>query len=49
MNNSDSCNIVTAKQLIDSIQEEELANILYKYGKERQSRRIAKAIKIENK
>ena len=35
MNNSDSCNTITAKQLIDSIQEEELANIIYKYGNER--------------
>ena len=35
MNNSDSCNTITAKQLIDSIQEEELAIIIYKYGNER--------------
>ena len=35
MNNSDSCNTITARQLIDSIQEEELANIIYKYGNER--------------
>ena len=49
MNNSDSCNTITAQQLIDSIQAEELANIIYKYGNERQSRRIAKAIKIEKK
>jgi 16S rRNA (cytosine1402-N4)-methyltransferase len=34
----------TAADLLDSLFEEELADILYKYGEERKARRIAKAI-----
>lgn len=34
----------TAADLINSTQEEELANIIYKYGEERKSRHVAKAI-----
>jgi len=40
----DPRNPVTAESLINSLPEEELAEILWKYGEERQSRRIAKAI-----
>jgi 16S rRNA (cytosine1402-N4)-methyltransferase len=36
--------ILTAKELIDSLNEEELANIIYNYGGEKHSRKIAKAI-----
>jgi len=35
----------TAAELIDRLSEEDLANIIYKYGEERKSRYIAKAIK----
>jgi 16S rRNA (cytosine1402-N4)-methyltransferase len=35
---------VTAQSLISSLHEEELANIIFEYGEERFSRRIAKAI-----
>lgn len=34
----------TAEQLINSAGEQELANIIYKYGEERESRKIARAI-----
>jgi 16S rRNA (cytosine1402-N4)-methyltransferase len=34
----------TAEQLINSSSEQELANIIYKYGEERESRKIARAI-----
>jgi 16S rRNA (cytosine1402-N4)-methyltransferase len=36
---------MSAAELIDESTEEELANLIYRYGEERQSRRIAKAIK----
>ena len=36
--------ILTAKELIDSLNEEALANIIYNYGGEKHSRKIAKAI-----
>ncbi len=35
----------TACELMDSLTEEELANVIYNYGEERRSRRIAKALK----
>jgi len=35
---------VTAEQLVNELDEEELANVIYAYGEERRSRRIAKAI-----
>lgn len=38
----------TAAELIDNCREEELADIIYRYGEERQSRRIAKII-VENR
>jgi 16S rRNA (cytosine1402-N4)-methyltransferase len=34
----------TAKDLINSLSQEDLANLIYKYGEERSSRKIAKAI-----
>lgn len=34
----------SAAELIETIEEEDLANLIYKYGEDRQSRRIAKAI-----
>lgn len=37
----------SAYELIKQTSETELANLIYKYGEERQSRRIAKAIKYE--
>ena len=37
---------ITAYELIKNTEEEELANIIYEYGDERFSRRIAKAIKL---
>lgn len=37
---------LTAAQWIDQIDETALANVLYQYGEERYSRRIAKAIKL---
>jgi 16S rRNA (cytosine1402-N4)-methyltransferase len=43
MNPSDF-GILTAKELIDSSSEEELANIIYNYGDEKHSRKIAKAL-----
>ena len=39
----------TALELIDRLTEEELANVIYRYGEERLSRRIAKQIKLERK
>jgi 16S rRNA (cytosine1402-N4)-methyltransferase len=38
----------TAKALIKRISEEQLANIIFEYGEERRSRRIAKSIKNNN-
>ena len=37
-------NGITAGELINTMKEEDLANVIYQYGDERQSRRIAKAI-----
>jgi 16S rRNA (cytosine1402-N4)-methyltransferase len=37
---------VTAEQLVNELDEEELANVIYAYGEERRSRRIAKAIVV---
>lgn len=34
----------SAAEIVNSLEEQELANILYKYGEEKRSRRIAKAI-----
>ncbi len=34
----------TAAELVNNLPEEELANLIYRYGEERQSRRIARAI-----
>ena len=38
----------TAKALIKRLTEEQLANIIFEYGEERRSRRIAKSIKNNN-
>lgn len=38
----------SAAELIDQLSEEELANLIYQYGEERQSRRIARAI-VQNR
>jgi len=35
---------LTAKEIVNEYSEEELANIIYRYGEEKRSRRIAKAI-----
>jgi 16S rRNA (cytosine1402-N4)-methyltransferase len=35
---------LTAKEIVNECSEEELANIIYRYGEEKKSRRIAKAI-----
>ena len=35
---------LTAKEIVNEYSEEELANIIYRYGEEKKSRRIAKAI-----
>ncbi len=43
MNPEDS-RLLTAKNLIDSLTQEDLANLIYQYGEERNSRKIAKAI-----
>ncbi|MCH3843168.1 16S rRNA (cytosine(1402)-N(4))-methyltransferase, partial [Campylobacter jejuni] len=37
---------LTAAEWLLQIEEEKLANIIYQYGEERYSRRIAKAIKL---
>ena len=37
----------TAAELIDRLEEEDLANVIYRYGDERLSRRIAKVLKRE--
>jgi 16S rRNA (cytosine1402-N4)-methyltransferase len=37
-------NGLSAKEIVNSYKEEDLANIIYQYGEERNSRRIAKAI-----
>ena len=36
---------ITAKELIDTLEEKQLANIIYDYGEEKYSRRIARRIK----
>ena len=41
----DPTNGMSATRLIEILSEEELANVIWKYGEERASRRIAKAIK----
>ncbi len=38
---------VDAEQLIDALDEKDLANLIYKYGEERLSRKIARKIKID--
>ena len=45
MNQSDG---ETAAELIARLDEEELANIIYRYGEERKSRRIAKELKVSS-
>lgn len=45
----DKTQILTAKKVINSYKEEELANIIYEYGEERFSRQIAKNICIARK
>ncbi|MDR1196077.1 MAG: 16S rRNA (cytosine(1402)-N(4))-methyltransferase RsmH [Endomicrobium sp.] len=42
-------NTLTAKEVINGCGEEELAGIFYKYGEERMSRQIAKAIALRRK
>lgn len=42
----DNSNGPTAREWLLTIKEEDLANVIYKYGEERYSRRIAKAIKM---
>lgn len=49
MNNSDTSNNLTCDELINSISEKDLADILWKYGEEKYSRKIAKAIVIARK
>jgi 16S rRNA (cytosine1402-N4)-methyltransferase len=39
---------LTAKEIVNEYSEEELANIIYRYGEEKKSRRIAKAI-VDNR
>ncbi len=41
----DSSQGQTARELIASLREDELANVIYEYGEERRSRRIARSIK----
>ena len=45
----DKTQTLTAKQVVNTYSEEELANIIYKYGEERFSRQIAKNICKERK
>ena len=45
----DKTQSLTAKKVVNSYSEEELANIIYQYGEERFSRQIAKNICIERK
>lgn len=45
----DKSQSLTAKQVINTYEEEKLANIIYEYGEERFSRQIAKNICIERK
>ena len=40
---------LTAKEVINNYEEEKLANIIYEYGEERFSRKIARNICIERK
>lgn len=47
MDDSKDSPLETAAALIERVSEEELADILYLYGEERKSRRIARAIKAE--
>lgn len=50
MDNSANSNCkYTAEQLINTIGEEQLANILWQYGEEKYSRKIAKAITVARK
>jgi len=42
--NIDDDEVLTAKDIINSYSEEDIANLIYKYGEERYSRRIAKRI-----
>jgi 16S rRNA (cytosine1402-N4)-methyltransferase len=42
--NPDDLELSTAKELIDSLSQEDLADLIYQYGEERNSRKIAKAI-----
>lgn len=48
MDDSEDSPCETVAQLITRVSEEELANIIYQYGDERKSRRIARAIKAES-
>lgn len=48
MNYSDD-SILTAEDIVNSYDEEDLANVIYKYGEERLSRRIAKNIVEQRK
>ena len=45
----DKSQSLTAKQVINTYEEEKLANIIYEYGEERFSRQIAKNICVERK
>ncbi|MEK7481876.1 MAG: 16S rRNA (cytosine(1402)-N(4))-methyltransferase RsmH [Patescibacteria group bacterium] len=47
--NAKSQNILTAAEVVNGFTEKELADIIFKYGEERYSRRIAKAIIEERK
>ena len=47
MDDGEQHGIETAAALIDRLSEDELANIIYTYGDERKSRRIARGIKLE--
>jgi 16S rRNA (cytosine1402-N4)-methyltransferase len=42
--NTDKGNMITAYEIVNSYREEDLANVIYEYGEERYSRRIAKNI-----
>ena len=45
----DKSQVLTAKEVINTYKEEELANVIYEYGEERFSRKIAKNICIARK
>ncbi len=49
MNNSDTSENPTAEQLVNAMSEKDLADILWQYGEEKYSRKIAKAIVIARK